>query len=50
MKSWRMKWVVHLACMRGMKSVCKILIGKPDRRKSLGDQGEDMRTILNLIL
>jgi hypothetical protein len=35
-KSKRMRWVVHVTCMEDMINVCKILVGKPERKRPLG--------------
>jgi hypothetical protein len=35
-KSSRMKWAGHVACMGGMRNVYNILIGKPEGRKPFG--------------
>jgi len=36
-KSRRVRWVGHVECMREMRNVCSILVGKPEG----GDQSED---------
>jgi hypothetical protein len=35
-KAWRMRWVVHAACMREMRNVHKIFIRRPERERPLG--------------
>ena len=35
-KSRRMKWVVHVACMGESGGVCKVLVGKPEGKGPLG--------------
>jgi hypothetical protein len=34
--SRRMRWVGHVALMGTMRSVCRILVGKPERKRPLG--------------
>jgi hypothetical protein len=34
-KSRRMKWAGHVACMGEMRNVYKILVGKPERKRPL---------------
>jgi hypothetical protein len=48
MKSRRIRWVGNTTWMREMTITCKILIGKPKKKKSLGYQ--DWKIILKLIL
>jgi hypothetical protein len=36
MKSRRMRWAGHVACMGAMRNEYMILIGKPDRMRPLG--------------
>jgi hypothetical protein len=36
MKSRRMRWVGHVACMGEERNVYKVLMGKPEGRRSLG--------------
>jgi hypothetical protein len=31
----RMKWVGHVACIGEIRTACKILIGKPERKRPL---------------
>jgi hypothetical protein len=35
MKSRRMRWVGHVACMGEGKKVCKVLVGKPEVKSAL---------------
>jgi hypothetical protein len=35
-KSRRMRWVAHVACMREKRNGYKILVGKPDGKRTLG--------------
>jgi hypothetical protein len=35
-KSRRMMWVGHVACMGEEKNVCKVLMGKPEGKRPLG--------------
>ena len=35
-KSRRIRWVVHVACMGKRKGACKVLVGKPEGRNPLG--------------
>ena len=32
----RMKWVGHVACMGKRRGVCRVLVGKPEEKRSLG--------------
>jgi hypothetical protein len=34
-KSRRMRWARHVECMGEIRSVCKILVGKPERKRLL---------------
>jgi hypothetical protein len=49
MKLRRMRWVGHVACMGKKRSVYRVLMGKPEGKKSLGDPGIDGRIILRWI-
>jgi len=49
-KSRRMKWAVHLACMGERKFAYRILIGKPEEKSHSEDPGVDGRIILRWIL
>ena len=33
-KSRRMRWVGHVPCMGERRGVCRVLVGKPERKKS----------------
>jgi hypothetical protein len=33
---WRMRWVVHVACMGEGRNVYRVLVGRPDGRRPLG--------------
>jgi hypothetical protein len=35
-KSRRMKWVGHVACMGEGRGVCRVLVGKPEGKRPLG--------------
>ena len=35
-KSRRMRWVRHVACMEEGRGVHKVLVGKPERKRPLG--------------
>jgi hypothetical protein len=43
-KSRRMRWVGHVACMGEMRNAYEILVGKPEGKRSLG------RSNINIIL
>jgi hypothetical protein len=47
MKSKRMRWVGHVACMAAMRTTYIISIGKTEMKKQLGNTGTDRRIILN---
>jgi hypothetical protein len=34
--SRRMRWVGHVACMEGGRGVYRVLVGKPERKRSVG--------------
>ena len=34
-KSRRMRWAGHVACMGERRGICRVLVGKPERRKPL---------------
>jgi hypothetical protein len=36
MNSWRMRWTGHLARIGGKKNVYKIVMGKPEGKRSIG--------------
>jgi hypothetical protein len=46
-KSRRMRWVGHVACVGVMRNVYKILVGKPARKGLLGRLRHGGRMILN---
>jgi hypothetical protein len=48
-KSRRMKWAAHVACMVERRDVYRILVGKPEGKRSLGDPGLSGRIILKWI-
>jgi hypothetical protein len=45
-KSRRIQWARHVACMGKMRSVYKILAGKPEDKNNSGDLGIDGWIIL----
>ena len=45
----RMRWAGHVARMEEGRGVHKILVGKPEGKRALGDQDVDGRTILRWI-
>jgi hypothetical protein len=45
-KSRRMIWVGHVACMGQMRNVYKILVGKPEGKRPLAGLGIDGEIIL----
>jgi hypothetical protein len=44
-----MRWMGHVACMREMRNVYTILVGKPEEKNHLEDLGIDRRIILKWI-
>ena len=48
-KSRRMRWAGHVARMEEGRSVHKVLVGKPEGKRPLGDQDVDRRIILRWI-
>jgi hypothetical protein len=34
-KSRRMRWAGHVACMEEMRNACNVLVGKPERKRPL---------------
>jgi len=48
-KSRRMSWEGHVACMGERRGVYGVLVGKPEGREHLGDTGVDGRIILRWI-
>jgi hypothetical protein len=49
-KSRRMRWAGHVARMGEDKGVHRVLVGKPEGKRPLGDQDVDGRIILRWIL
>jgi hypothetical protein len=49
-KSQRMRWARHVACIEEMKNSYETVVRKPERRDQLTDLGEDGRIILKWIL
>jgi len=49
-KSQRMRWARHVACIEEMKNSYETVVRKPERRDHLTDLGEDGRIILKWIL
>jgi len=45
-KSRRMRWVGHVACMGEERGVYRVLLGKPERKNHWGDLGVDGWIIL----
>jgi len=48
-KSRRMRWTGHVARMGERRGVCRVLVGKPERKSHLGDPDVDGRMILRWI-
>ena len=48
-KSRRMRWAGHVACMGEERAVYRVLVGKPEGRNHWGDLGVDGRIILGWI-
>jgi hypothetical protein len=51
-KSKRMRWTRHIACMGKMRNAYNILVGKPDKNRPLGrprHRWEDIRMYLRKI-
>ena len=48
-KSRRMRWAGHVACMGEERVVYRVLVGKPEGRNHSGDLGVDGRIILERI-
>jgi hypothetical protein len=42
-KSRKMRWAGHVACMGEGRNLCRVLVGKPERKDHLEDQGLDGR-------
>ena len=49
-KPRRMKWAGHVARMGEGRGVHKVLVGKPEGKRPLGDQDADGRIVLRWIL
>jgi len=45
-KSRRMRWAGHVARMGERRRICRVFVGKPDRKNHLKDPGVDGRIIL----
>ena len=48
-KSRRMRWAGHVACIEEGRGVYKVLVGKPEGKRTIGDQDVDGRIILRWI-
>jgi hypothetical protein len=48
-KSRRMRWAGHVACMGESRGVCRVLVGKSGERNHLEDPGVDVTIILRWI-
>ena len=48
-KSRRMRWAEHVACMGEERGVCRVFVGKPEGRNHWGDLGVDGWIILGWI-
>jgi len=48
-KARRMRWAGHVACMWEGRGVHRVLVGKPEGSRPLGDQDVDGRIILRWI-
>jgi hypothetical protein len=48
-KSRRMRWVGHVACMEGMRNAYKMFIGKPEGKRPLKELDIDGRITLEWI-
>jgi hypothetical protein len=49
-KSRRMKWVGHVACMGEWRGVYRVLVGRPEGKRPLGDLSIGGRIILRWTL
>ena len=45
-RSRRMRWVGHVACMGEKKNTCRVLVGKPYGKDHFEDVSLDRRTVL----
>ena len=48
-KSRRMRWVGHVACMGDKRGIFNVLVGKPEGKSHLGDPSVDGRIIIRCI-
>ena len=48
-KSRRIRWAGHVACMGERRGVYRVLVGKPEGKNHLGDPSIDGRIILRWI-
>jgi hypothetical protein len=48
-KSRRIRWAGHVACMEERRCVYRVLVGKPEGQNHLEDLGVDRRIILKWI-
>jgi len=48
-KSRRIRWAGHVACMEERRGVYRVLVGKPEGKNHLEDLGVDRRIILKWI-
>jgi len=48
-KSRRMRWAGHVACVGESRFVCRVLVGKPEGKRPLEDPGVDGRILLRWI-
>jgi hypothetical protein len=48
-KSRRMRWVGHIACIAEKRNVCKIVVGKPQTNRPLENLDAGGRIILKYI-
>jgi hypothetical protein len=49
-KSRRMRWTEHMACMGEMRNAYNILVGKPEGKRPLGRPTHGGRVILEQVL
>jgi hypothetical protein len=49
-KSRRMRWAEHVACMREGKNVYRVLVGRPKRKRPWEDSGVEGKIILRWTL
>jgi hypothetical protein len=48
-KSRRLRWVGHVACMGEMRNAYRVLVEKPEGRRPLGRRSLDVRIILKRV-